>query len=138
MADRFTPEQRSKFMSRIKAKNTAPELIVRRTVRQLGYRYRLHDPKLAGKPDLVFAGRRAVIFVHGCFWHQHPDPRCKRAFVPATRTEYWQRKLGENRARDQRNRGALEADGWRVLEIWECELGKLDQLRNTITAFLSS
>jgi len=136
MPDKLTPTQRSRQMSRIRSKNTAPELTVRRTLHRLGYRFRLHGPKLPGKPDLVFPGRRAVIFVHGCFWHQHPDPACKRAFQPKTRSEYWQPKLEENRRRDARNRATLEAAGWRVLELWECQLTEADHFEAIIRSFL--
>ena len=108
-------------MSRIGAKDTKPEMIVRRIVHGMGYRYRLHRKDLPGKPDLVFGPRRAVIFVHGCFWHQHPEPECKIARIPKSRLEYWRPKLARNVERDLEHLNALEADGWRVMTVWECE-----------------
>ena len=106
-------------MSRVRGKNTGPEMYVRRIVHALGFRYRLHGKDLPGCPDLVFRGRRKVIFVHGCFWHMH---RCKRGKpVPATNSTFWAEKRRSNVERDKRNRKALKADGWRVFEIWECQ-----------------
>jgi DNA mismatch endonuclease (patch repair protein) len=106
-------------MARIHSKGTQPELALRRLVHGLGYRYRLHDQSLPGKPDTVFRTRRAVIFVHGCFWHQHA---CGNYKMPATRQDFWSAKLAGNNTRDQAAVKALEAAGWRVLVIWECEL----------------
>lgn len=106
-------------MRAVRSQDTAPEMTVRRFLHAAGLRYRLHDKRLPGKPDLVFPGRRAVLFVHGCFWHQHPD--CPAAERPATNTEYWTRKLDGNTARDARRVTELELNGWRVLIIWECE-----------------
>lgn len=108
-------------MARVKGKDTKPELRVRRLLHALGYRFRLHRRDLPGTPDLVFPGRRAVIFVHGCFWHRHPDPGCWRARLPKSRPEFWIPKLEANAARDAVNLAALAALGWRVLTIWECE-----------------
>jgi len=106
-------------MSRIKGKNTKPEMIVRKLVFALGYRYRLHDGKLPGKPDLVFAGKRKVIFVHGCYWHRH---NCKYGKVmPQTRKKFWEEKLAGNKERDKKNVRELKKLGWDVLIIWECE-----------------
>jgi DNA mismatch endonuclease (patch repair protein) len=109
-------------MQRIKSKGMKPELLVRRLVHRLGYRYRLHRADLPGKPDLVFVGRRKVIFVHGCFWHQHPDPSCRIAHRPRSNLGYWEPKLNRNIERDERTRGALLTEGWDVLTLWECEL----------------
>ena len=118
MSDVLTPAQRSYNMSRIRSAHTAPELRVRRLLHAMGLRYRLHGKGLPGKPDLVFAGAGAVLFVHGCFWHMH---RCKRGKpVPATNADFWAEKRRSNVERDKRNRKALKADGWRVFEIWEC------------------
>lgn len=106
-------------MSRIRGRDTAPEMRVRRILHAAGLRYRLHGKSLPGKPDLVFTRRKAVVFVHGCFWHMH---RCKYGKpAPATNQDFWAEKRRSNRDRDRRNRAALEAEGWRVFEIWECE-----------------
>jgi DNA mismatch endonuclease, patch repair protein len=118
MTDVLTPAQRSFNMSRIRGSHTAPELRVRKLLHAMGFRYRLHGKELPGKPDLVFPRARAVLFVHGCFWHMH---RCKYGKpVPATNTDFWAQKRRSNVERDQRNRAALRADGWRVFEVWEC------------------
>lgn len=135
MADNVDTPTRSRIMSRVRNKDTRPEMTVRRLVFGLGYRYRLHGRKLPGKPDLVFAGRRKVIFVHGCFWHRHEG--CSLARLPKSRHEFWIPKLEANRERDKRNLAALAAEGWEVLTVWECELKDLDALRSRITRFLS-
>lgn len=106
-------------MSRVRGKNTKPELLIRRALHAAGLRYRLHGAKLPGKPDLVFPARRAVIFVHGCFWHGH---HCSLFRLPATRTEFWSEKIESNRRRDAVALGSLRSAGWRVLTIWECAL----------------
>ena len=119
MTDVLTAAQRSYNMSRIRGVHTAPEMRVRRVLHAMGLRYRLHGKGLPGKPDLVFTAARAVLFVHGCFWHMH---RCKRGKpVPATNITFWAEKRRSNVERDKRNRAALKADGWRVFEIWECQ-----------------
>jgi DNA mismatch endonuclease (patch repair protein) len=119
LADVHTPEQRSFNMSRIHGRDTQPELRVRRLLRAAGLRYRLHAKHLPGKPDLVFARARAVVFVHGCFWHLH---RCRWGKpVPATNRSFWAEKRRSNVERDKRNRRQLKAEGWRVFEIWECQ-----------------
>jgi DNA mismatch endonuclease (patch repair protein) len=119
MVDVLTPEQRSFNMGRIRGRDTRPELTLRRGLHALGFRFRLHRKDLPGKPDLVFPARRAVIFVHGCFWHGHTCPMCR---IPATRTEFWQSKIEGNRTRDSRSIIALDEKGWRVLLVWECAL----------------
>ena len=134
--DPLTPEQRSERMSRIKAKGSAAELFVRRLVHRLGYRFRLHAAKLPGKPDLVFPARRKIIFVHGCFWHRHPDPNCRLARLPKSRQDFWVPKLEGNRERDIRTEAALVALGWWALTIWECQLRDETFLRNEIRTFL--
>lgn len=106
-------------MSRIRGKNTKPEMIVRRGLHALGLRYRLHDRQLPGSPDLVFTGRRAAIFVHGCFWHGHDCPLFR---LPSTRTDFWSAKIERNRERDAQALEALHSGGWRSLVIWECAL----------------
>ena len=123
-------------MSRIRSANTKPEWIVRRLLHRLGYRYRLHQTDLPGRPDLVFRARRKVIFVNGCFWHRHDDPTCKLARMPKSRLAFWQQKLEANRQRDRVNQLALERSGWKVMVVWECELRKPDTLRERIVEFL--
>ncbi|MGF9562953.1 very short patch repair endonuclease [Neorhizobium sp. BT27B] len=136
--DRITPERRSANMARIKGKNTKPEMVVRRLVHALGYRYRLHRKDLPGKPDLVFESRKAVIFVHGCFWHQHADPQCRNSVLPKTRVEFWRAKLERNVERDAENLRALERLGYRVLVIWECGIKTPDILAEELETFLGS
>lgn len=117
--DVLTPEQRSYCMSRIRSRDTKPEMLIRRALFAKGYRYRLHDRKLPGRPDIIFPGRRALIMIHGCFWHTHG---CYLSAIPATHHEFWENKLRETRARDNRNLNALRLNGWRTLIIWECSL----------------
>lgn len=136
--DTLTPAQRSERMARVRGKGSKAELLVRSLVHRLGYRYRLHGAKLPGRPDLVFPSRRKVIFVHGCFWHRHPDPDCKLARMPKSRQEFWVPKLEGNRARDLRQIAELEALGWSVLEIWECQLRDTSFLENEIRTFLDA
>ncbi len=119
MSDVLTPEQRRLNMSRIRGKDTRPELLVRKGLHARGLRYRLQDRTLPGRPDLVFPKHKAVIFVHGCFWHAHG---CNLSKVPKTREQFWTEKLSKNRMRDQRATEDLNASGWRVLAIWECAL----------------
>lgn len=134
--DTLSPEARSERMARVRGKDTGPELRVRRLVHGMGYRYRLHDKRLPGSPDLVFAGRRKVIFVHGCFWHRHPDPACKLARMPKSRRDFWEPKLEANRARDERVSAALAEAGWKQLVVWECECGQIERVGDRIRAFL--
>lgn len=129
-----TPEHRSWTMSRVRSKDTTPEMIVRRLVHSMGYRYRLHGRRLPGKPDLVFASRRKVIFVHGCFWHQHEG--CRKARVPGTRHDYWLPKLARNVERDQEHIARLHALGWEVLVVWECEIKDRPVLQEVLRDFL--
>jgi DNA mismatch endonuclease (patch repair protein) len=126
MADKIDPARRSANMAKIASKNTKPELLVRRMLHALGYRFRLHRKDLPGKPDIVFPSRKAVIFVHGCFWHMHPDPTCKDARLPTSRQEYWLPKLERNVQRDAEAEERLRADGWRTLVIWDCETRRED------------
>lgn len=120
MTDTLTSERRSWNMSRIKGRNTGPEKQLRSLLHRAGFRFRLHAKQLAGRPDVVLPKHRTVIFVHGCFWHRHPG--CRNATTPSTRREFWQDKFDGNVRRDARNRTALEAAGWTVLTVWECEL----------------
>ena len=138
MSDVFSPEKRSSIMRAVKGEGTRPEMFIRRLAFSLGYRYRLHSAKLPGKPDLVFPARRKVIFVHGCFWHRH---RCGEGrSTPASRQEYWLKKLAHNVARDARTRRQLRRLGWRSLVIWECQAKpkQATQLAQKIRAFLDS
>lgn len=123
-------------MRRIRSKDMKPELAVRSLVHRLGYRFRLHDKDLAGKPDLVFRPRRKVIFVHGCFWHGHSDPLCLDGRRPKSRAEYWGPKLDRNIERDAAHVAALEADGWKVLVVWECETKDRAALVRRLRRFL--
>jgi DNA mismatch endonuclease, patch repair protein len=127
VSDVYPPEKRSAVMRRVKGKDTAPELKVRRALTALGARYRLNRKDLPGSPDIVMSGRRLAIFVHGCFWHGHDCPRGSR--VPKANREYWTAKIARNVARDSRTNSALSEQGWRVETIWECELK--DQARLT-------
>ena len=108
-------------MALVRAKDTKPELKVRKAFHAAGLRYRLHDRRLPGKPDLVFPSRRAVVFVHGCFWHQHPDPSCKLCRMPKSRQEFWRPKLQANAVRDRSTEDLLRSMGWHVFTVWECE-----------------
>lgn len=134
--DSLTPEERSVRMARIQATNSKPELVVRRLLHQMGYRYRLHRKDLPGKPDIVFGKRRKVIFIHGCFWHRHSDPNCRLARLPKTRLDFWLPKLSANASRDVRHEQALKTTGWEVAVIWECELKNFEQLENRLRHFL--
>lgn len=134
MSDVLTPEQRSRCMSAIRAKNTRPELIVRSIAHRLGYRFRLHKKDLPGKPDLAFLSRRKIVEVHGCFWHQHP--RCRFATRPATRKAFWDAKLNRNKERDKQNRRRLRRLGWDVLVIWECQTKDPIAVAKRLRAFL--
>ena len=117
--DVLTPEQRRRCMTRIKARNTKPEVLLRKALFALGFRYRLHDRRLPGTPDLVFPKFRAAVFVNGCFWHGHD---CPLFAVPQTNTDFWLQKIGATRARDKRAVSSLRRMGWRVLTVWECTL----------------
>ena len=120
MTDVFTREKRSQVMARVKGKDTTPELAVRRLLTRLGLRYRLHRKDLPGKPDVVMAGRKTVVCVHGCFWHGHDCARGAR--MPKANNAYWRAKIARNRDRDERARQALADAGWKTITVWECEL----------------
>jgi DNA mismatch endonuclease (patch repair protein) len=119
MVDTLTPERRSANMSRIRSRDTKPELIVRRILHSAGFRFRLNVRTLPGSPDIVLPKYKIAIFVHGCFWHRHPG--CKFAYSPKSRVDFWQKKFDENVARDEHKKRALEELGWHVVEVWECE-----------------
>lgn len=120
--DTLSREKRSWNMSRIRSKNTQPEMAVRALLHRMGYRFRLHVEKLPGKPDIVLPKHRAVIFVHGCFWHRYPG--CKYAYTPKTKHEFWQKKFRQNVERHKTVAGKLEEMGWRVVIVWECEISE--------------
>lgn len=134
--DTLTPEERSDRMSRIRGRDTKPELLVRRLTHALGFRYRLHRRDLPGSPDLVFPSRRKVIFVHGCFWHRHADPGCKLARMPKSKLDFWAAKLENNRKRDEVNLARLHGLGWETLVIWECQTRDREALQAKIEGFL--
>lgn len=136
MADNLTRQQRRRCMTRIRSKDTTPERLVRSLVHRLGYRYRLHVRQLPGSPDLVFANRKKVIFVHGCFWHRH---RCRLGRpLPKTHVGYWRPKLDGNKERDRKHRQRLSELGWRILTVWECQTRpkKADWVAQRVIAFL--
>lgn len=121
-------------MARVRSRDTKPELTVRRLLHSRGYRYRLHDKRLPGSPDLVFASRKKVVFVHGCFWHRHPG--CALARMPKSKLDFWAPKLEGNQLRDQRKLQDLAALGWNALVVWECELCDLSALAGNLEEFL--
>ncbi|UVH59381.1 very short patch repair endonuclease [Variovorax paradoxus] len=134
--DSLTPLQRSERMRKVRATDTALEMVVRRLVHGMGYRYRLHRKDLPGKPDLVFPARHKVIFIHGCFWHRHDDPDCRLARLPKSRLEFWIPKLDSNKARDVKTLEILESMGWNVMTIWECQIRDTKELERRIREFL--
>ncbi|MDH4571115.1 very short patch repair endonuclease [Salinicola acroporae] len=135
MTDTLTPSERSERMSRVRGKDTKPEMRLRRMVHAMGFRYRLHAKYLPGKPDLVFPSRRAVVFMHGCFWHRHEG--CKLARMPKSRVSFWREKLEANRQRDRRNQLRLQEMGWRVLIVWECQLSTPEDTARRVRDFLN-
>ena len=132
--DSLSPEERSIRMSLVRSKDTQPELFVRKLVHRMGFRYRLHRRDLPGHPDMVFASRGKIIFVHGCFWHRHG--KCEYTRWPKSRLSFWKPKLEQNHARDKRNRRALAKLGWRVLVVWECQLKFPDKVAEKIYRFV--
>lgn len=134
MADTLSPQERSKRMSLIRGTGSAPEMKLRRLVHGMGFRYRLHVKELPGKPDMVFLSRRAVIFMHGCFWHHHKG--CKLARFPKSKLDFWKPKLEENRKRDLRNQQRLSDLGWHVLVVWECHMVDIDRVSEVVREFL--
>ena len=136
MSDVFTAEKRSAVMARVKARDTWPEMVVRRLLWRLGVRYRLDRKDLPGRPDIVMPGRKLAIFVHGCFWHGHDCARGAR--VPKANRDYWTGKIARNRARDIETRAALEAAGWRVEVIWECDLKDAAALETRLRDLLAA
>jgi DNA mismatch endonuclease (patch repair protein) len=134
MPDVHTKEQRSFNMSRIKGKDTKPEMLVRKYLHAQGFRYKLHDKTLPGKPDLVLPKYKTVLFVHGCFWHGHTN--CRYFKIPQTRTEWWTEKINKNIANDLNAIKMLKKEGWKIITLWECDL-KSDKINNTLTDTLS-
>jgi DNA mismatch endonuclease (patch repair protein) len=134
MVDKFDEQTRSWIMSQIRSKDTKPEMAVRRLAFRLGYRYRLHDRKLPGTPDLVFPGRHKVIFVNGCFWHGHGCLRTSSP--PKTNVAFWNQKIDRNQERDAFNMARLRSEGWKVLVIWECQLRNTGRIISRLQRFL--
>lgn len=134
--DRLSKEHRSWNMSKIRGKNTLPEKAVRSLLHQLGYRFRIHRQDLPGSPDIVLPRFRAIIFVHGCFWHRHPG--CKYAYTPKSRIDFWLRKFDDNIRRDKQSLQSLRRLGWRVLVVWECQTIDQKTLAKRLNRFLSS
>lgn len=135
--DKVDAAARSRNMAKIRSKDTAPELLVRRLLHSRGWRYRLHAKDLPGRPDIVFRSLRAAILVHGCFWHCHPRAECQDSRLPKSNTAYWTPKLQRNVERDERAQQALAAQGWRVLVVWECELRDERALLARLESFLA-
>ncbi|HDZ76892.1 MAG TPA: DNA mismatch endonuclease Vsr [Candidatus Omnitrophica bacterium] len=135
MADTLTPDKRSWNMSRIRSTNTKPEMIVRKLLHSLGCRFRLHKKDLPGKPDIVLKKYKIVIFVHGCFWHQHK--RCKRSNIPKSNMSYWKPKLNRNTKRDNQHKADLKRADWRTIVIWECETKTIEKLEKKLIKSLS-
>lgn len=134
MTDVFTPEKRSAIMARIKGQNTKPEILVRKLVHSLGFRFRIHQNTIPGKPDLVLPRHEKIIFVHGCFWHGHVG--CSRGDLPSTNIEFWEKKILGNRKRDTRVRAKLNRGGWQVLVIWQCQTKDIESLTRRLKRFL--
>ncbi len=132
--DRLSKEHRSWNMSRIRARNTAPELIVRSILHKMGYRFRLHRRDLPGRPDIILSRHRLAIFVHGCFWHRHPG--CRYAYTPKSNTVFWRKKFEANVGRDHTAARELRKRGWRVAVIWECRIAETDTLRRRLTKLI--
>lgn len=137
MVDIWSKAKRSEVMSKIRSKNTKPELLLRKALHALGYRYRIHNKLLPGKPDIVFTKYKTAIFVHGCFWHYHSE--CPEGRIPDTNSKFWQEKLSKNVERDLKHRQALINQGWKVIVVWECEVEKqLEEVLSKIKAQLNS
>lgn len=130
MTDIFSKEKRSQVMARVKSNDTKPEMLVRRFLHARGFRYGLHNKKLPGSPDIVLRRYKTVIFVHGCYWHGHEG--CKYSHLPQSNTEFWEAKILRNRERDAANVEALQAKGWNVIQIWECDLKTKDRRERTL------
>ena len=136
MADFLSPKERSERMSRIRSKDTSPEVALRKALHALGLRFRIHDKRLPGRPDIVLPRFSTVVLVHGCFWHRHQG--CKVATTPKSNTAFWQEKFERNTTRDARNLALLQALGWRVLVAWECELGSQRKAQDAARKWLGT
>ncbi|MTW16622.1 DNA mismatch endonuclease Vsr [Rhodoplanes serenus] len=134
--DTVDRETRSRMMSRIRGRDTKPEMVVRRLAHRMGYRFRLHRRDLPGRPDLVFPGRRKVIFVHGCYWHRHPG--CRFAYSPKSNVDFWSEKFASNVTRDAAVIAQLQTDGWHSLVIWECESTDAEKLAARLLTHLGA
>jgi len=132
--DKISDEKRSTQMRLIRSKDTKPELVIRKALYSLGYRYRLHAKNLPGHPDLAFPGRKKVIYVHGCFWHRHAG--CKKNRTPKSKLDYWEPKFAANVERDLRNQQELQEMGWEFLVVWECELKNIEEITEKAINFL--
>ena len=133
MVDNLSPKDRSRLMSRVRGKDTKPEMLVRRLAHSLGYRFRLHRRDLPGSPDLVFPSRKKVIFVHGCYWHRHD---CRKATTPKSNVEFWKKKFDDNVMRDQKNLDDLADRGWDAMVVWQCQTKNHDDLADRLANFL--
>ncbi|NDV14276.1 very short patch repair endonuclease [Crenobacter caeni] len=133
--DRVSASKRSEIMRKVCQKDTSAELAVRKLLFALGYRYRLHDRRLPGTPDVVFPGRKKIIFVHGCFWHGHEN--CPKARLPKSNIEYWSTKVAKNILRDTQVQEELRQQGWGVLIVWQCQIKAQEELQGRLIAFLS-
>lgn len=133
VTDRVSAKVRSKIMASVGTKNTSPEMAVRSLLHAAGYRFRIHQKDLPGRPDLVFRSRRAIVFVHGCFWHGHG---CSKGKLPKSKLGYWSPKIVQNRSRDTKTARKLRSQGWRVLVIWQCELRNIEKLKGRAMRFL--
>lgn len=134
MPDVFSKSKRSEIMSRIGQKDTKPEIVVRKLLHRMGYRYRLHRKDLPGTPDVVLPKYRKIIFVHGCFWHGHKG--CSRAALPETNREFWERKIENNKTRDRLTMKELKKLGWKCFVIWQCQIKNLETLERKLRRFL--
>jgi DNA mismatch endonuclease (patch repair protein) len=132
MADKLSKDARSALMGRVKQKDTEPEITVRKSLHAMGYRFRLHRKDLPGRPDIVLPKHKAVVFVHGCFWHGHS---CNRGRLPATNVDFWQDKIAKNRERDRKAVAQLESLGYRVLVVWECDTREAKTLNGKLERF---
>ena len=131
--DTLSPQQRTRTMSCIGSRNTAPELLIRSLLHRLGYRFRLHRRDLPGTPDIVLPRKRSVVFVHGCFWHGH---ECVRGALPSSNVKFWREKITGNKERDSRVQKQLRREGWRVLTLWQCQIKDTTRLEKTLIKFL--
>ena len=136
--DNISKQERSRVMAAVKQKDTRPEIKVRSVLHKHGLRYRLHDKKLPGKPDLVFPKYQTVLFIHGCFWHGHPDEQCKLARIPKSNVKFWENKIQVNRQRDNKNIKLLHGLGWNIAVMWECEINSDSIFRRKIEVFYNA